>query len=418
MGKTLHIVLLIVISAVILAGCGTNTGSDDNTLEVALWDEKISGAVDASIEEFNKEHPDVEVKVTYTPYANYFTKLRTSLGGGSGPDVFWMNGPNFYEYATFGLIKDLEPFIEKDSEFSKDVYFDSVIDLYSHEGHLYAAPYFSDIVGLFYNKRLFDEAGLDYPDETWTWDDIKEKGELLTNKEAGIYGYSASVVSNQAGYYNLIPQAGGYMINEEKTKSGFDSPETREALHFVKDLIDEGIAPTVQTQIESNPRDLFMSGLIAIHPEISVNAEMFYSELGDDLGVAPLPAGKEEATITHGIGWAMNGDTEKEELAWELIKHLSGEKGNQFIAETGFSIPAQEDMSDLWVESIPGLDLQVFIDAQEVAYPYPLSQNTIQWQDIEQAEIQGAFLGYKSIDEALDNVAKEMNLILDTEQID
>lgn len=144
---------------------------------------------------------------------------------------------------------------------------------------------------------------------------------------------------------------------------------------------------------------------------------MFYSELGDDLGVAPLPAGKEEGSIAHGIGWAMNGDTEEEELAWDLIKHLTGEKGNQFIAESGFSIPAQESMSDLWVDSMPELDLQVFIDAQEVSFPYPVSQNTIQWQDIEQAEIQGAFLGYKSMKEALDNVAREMDIILESEQI-
>ncbi|WP_066189695.1 MULTISPECIES: ABC transporter substrate-binding protein [Gracilibacillus] len=418
MGKSVHVMLWMMVLGVLLVGCGSNAGSDANTLEVALWDEKISGAVEASIEEFNQEHPDVEVKVTYTPYDNYFTKLRTSLGGGSGPDVFWMNGPNFYEYMSFGLIKDLEPFIEEDSEFSKDVYFDSMIDLYSHEDHLYAAPYFADIVGLFYNKRLFDEAGLDYPDESWTWEDIKEKGELLTDQENGVYGYSASVVSNQAGYYNLIPQAGGYMINEEKTKSGFNSPEAKEAFTFMQDLINEGISPSVQTQIETNPRDLFMSGKIAIHPEISVNTEMFYDELGDDVGIAPLPAGEKEGSIAHGIGWAMNGDTEKEELAWDLIKHLSGEKGNQFIAESGFSIPAQEEMSDLWVDSLPELDLQVFIDAQETSFPYPVSQNTIQWQDVEQAEIQGAFLGYKPLNQALDNVVHEMDLILETEQID
>lgn len=418
MGKRVCTIFLMITLVGILTGCGNDTeGGSKKTLEVALWDENISGAVDASIEEFNKEHPDVEVNVTYTPYANYFTKLRTSIGGGSGPDVFWMNGPNFSEYASYGLIKDLEPFIEEDSDFSKDAYFDSMIDLYSHEDHLYAAPYFSDIVGLFYNKRLFDEAGLEYPDETWTWEDIEEKGDILADQEEGVYGYTAYVVSNQAGYYNLIPQAGGYMIDEDKTHSGFNSPEAQEALTFTQDLIDKGISPSVQTQIENHPRDMFMSGMIAMHPEISVNAEMFYSELGDDLGVAPLPAGKEEGSIAHGIGWAMNGDTEKEELSWDLIKHLTGEKGNQFIAESGFSIPAQESMSDLWVDSMPELDLQVFIDAQEVSFPYPVSQNTIQWQDIEQAEVQGAFLGYKSMKEALDNVAREMDIILESEQI-
>lgn len=416
--KNLAKTVLFILFVSFLVACSSETGGNSETLEVALWDENASDAVDASIEAFKEEHPDVEVNVTYTPYEDYWTKLKTSLGGGNAADVFWMNGPRFYEYVTSDLIKNLEPFIEEDSEFTKDGYFSTVIELYSYEEDLYAAPYFVDSVGLFYNKELFDEADVPYPDETWTWEDIEEKGAQLTNPDEGVFGYAAHTVANQQGYYNLIHQAGGFIINEDKTESGFNTPETKEAFYFLENIIEQGISPSTQMQIESEPRQLFMSNKLAMLPSISVNGEMLHNELGDKLGVAPLPAGKEEASIVHGIGWAINEATDQEELAWELVKKLSGEEGNKVIAESGFSMPAYEEMGSIWLESLPSLDLQIFLDAQKDGVAYPISERTAEWQDVEMTEIQAAFLGQQTLDEALEIVADEMNAILEEEQKD
>jgi multiple sugar transport system substrate-binding protein len=409
---------VLVLMLVLLAACSSSTGGNKQTIEVALWDENTKEAVNASIKAFNEKHPDVKVNVTYTPWADYWTKLKTSLGGGSGPDVFWMNGPNFYQYSTQGLIKNLEPFIEDDSNFSKDIYFPAVVDLYSLEGDLYAAPYFVDAVGLYYNKTLFDDAGLEYPDESWTWEDIEEVGMKLTDPENGVYGYVAHTVQSQSGYYNLMHQAGGYIISDDKTKSGFNTPEAKEAFNFIQNLIDKGISPSTQTQIETKPEQMFMSGKVAMLPRISVSAAEFEGELGEELGVAPLPKGKQEASIVHGIGWAMNEKTKDQDLAWELIKSLANEDGNRVIAESGFSIPAIKGMSDVWKESLPSLDLQIFIDAQETGVAYPVSKRTAEWQDVETAEIQRAFLGQQTIDEALEKIGTKMDEILEAEQSD
>ncbi|AVQ98184.1 ABC transporter substrate-binding protein [Oceanobacillus sp. M65] len=406
----------IIVLVVFLSACSSSSsGSDKEVLEVALWDENVSDAVDASIKSFNEEHPDVKVNVTYTPYANYWTKLKTSLGGGSGPDVFWMNGPNFYKYSTDGLIKNLEPFIKEEDKFKKDEYVPAVVDLYSMEGELYAAPYFTDSVGLYYNKQLFDDAGVDYPDDSWTWEDIETAGEKLTNPDEGIFGYAAHTTVNQQGYYNLIHQAGGYVISEDKTKSGFDSPESKEAFSFIKNLIDKGISPSTQKQIETESKQLFMSNKLAMLPAISVNTPELYESLGENLAVAPLPKGKQEASIVHGIGWSMNDKVENEDLAWDLIKSLTSEQANKDIAESGFSIPAMQSTGEIWLNSVPSLDLQVFLDAQKNGVAYPISKRTSEWQDIESKEIQSAFLEGTSIDDALDRVAEESNRILEEE---
>lgn len=418
MKKLLSLCIFVLISIMLVACSGKSSGDGKKTIEVALWDENVSDAVDASIESFKKEHPDVNVKVTYTPFAEYWTKLRTSLGGGSGPDVFWMNEPNFYQYVTSDLIKDLEPFLQGDEEFAKENYYPAVVDLYSYEDKLYAAPYFVDSIGLFYNKRLFDEAGVDYPDETWTWEDIEAVGEKLTKPDEGVYGYLNQVVRNQSGYYNLMHQAGGYVISEDKTKSGFDTPEAKEAFAFLNRLIEKKISPTVKAQIETDADQWFMSQKVAMTPEISVHAAEYEEVLGEDLGVAPLPKGKVDTSIVHGIGWAMNSKTKNEELAWELIKSLSNKEGTTVMAKTGFATPAHMEISKVWLDSLPNVELQIFLDALEKAVPYPVSEKTSEWQNIETTEIQGAFLGQKSIDEALEKIAAEMNAILEEEQKD
>lgn len=404
----------IVVITLMLAACGGNKEKKE-TLEIALWSEEVSDALDASIEKFSEDHPNVDVKVTITPFSEYWTKLRTSLGGGSGPDVFWMNGPNFDKYTTSELIENLQPYIDKDDDYDTDNYYDTLTEMYSFEGDMYAAPYFFDSVAMFYNKSLFDEADVDYPDDTWTWEDLEVEGEKLSDADEGQYGYVAHTVISQEGYYNTIHQAGGYIINEDKTESGFDLPETKEAFHFLEGLIEKGISPSTKNQVETEPKQLFMSNKLAMLPAVSTNAGFLYEALGDDLGVAPLPKGKEDASIIHGISWAMNSKTDDKDLAWELMKSLTNDEGNKAVAESGYTMPANKELSELWTESIPSLDLQVFIDAQEVGALYPFSQNTAEWQDIETEEIQKALLNDESIDDALDEVAEQMNEILGEE---
>ncbi|WP_096185579.1 ABC transporter substrate-binding protein [Evansella halocellulosilytica] len=401
----------------LIAACGGDAETEGNsttkTLNLALWDEEVSDVIDLSIEEFEEANPNVEVNVTYTPWSDYWTRTRTSLAGGSGPDVFWINGANFYQYTSSGFIKNLEPFIEEEN-FDTSVYPESLLELYSYEGNLHGMPHFLDSIALFYNKRMFDEKGVDYPDETWTWDTVEEVGAQLTSEEDGVYGYVAQV-KRQEGYYNLIHQAGGYVINEDKTKSGFDLPEALEAFKWMENLIDQGISPTAQQQMETEPEQIFGSERAAMIPLISVNVPAAYEMLGEDLGVAPLPAGEERASIVHGLSWVINENTEEAELAWELVKTLTNKTANKNIAESGFSIPAYEGTEGEWLESIPSVDLQVFIDSIEFGVPSPNSKNSAEWQDVEIKELQDAFLGRQTLEEAVQKMAVHMNEVLANE---
>jgi multiple sugar transport system substrate-binding protein len=413
--------------SLLLAACsgsnsGGNTGGSSGssggkkTLNVALWDENAKGFLDETIALYKKDHPNVDVKVTYTPWADYWTKLKTSLAGKGGPDVFWMNGPNIYAYASSGLVKDLQPLIDKDS-MDTSVYTPALVDLYTYKGNLFGIPYFLDSIGLYYNKEIFDKAGVSYPDDTWTWDTVSENAPKLTDKDNGIYGFIANT-ANQTGYYNFIHQAGGNIINPDKSKSGFNTPETLSAFEWMDSFMKNGDSPTQQQQLETEPLQLFGSGKAAMFTALSVNGPQLNEMLGDKLAVAPLPAGKQKASIVHGLSWSINNNTKNEQEAWDLVKVLTSKEGNMKLANSGFSIPAYKGTEDGWLKSIPSLNLQVFVDALEYGVPYPVSEKTAEWQAVETKEIQDAFLGKKSFADALKALAEGMDNILAEEKKD
>lgn len=191
----------------VLASCSNKeaaSSAQDGKVEIryGLWDKSQVPAIEQIIKNFNKENPDIKVKVELTPYKQYFQKLETAAAGDALPDVLWMNGPNITRFVNGEVLLPLNEYM-KDDDFNLQNYPDSVNDLYTIDGKTYGIPKDYDTTGLWYNKKLFDEAGLSYPDETWTWDKMKDAAKKLTNKDKGTYGF-ASVMGNQGGYYDLI----------------------------------------------------------------------------------------------------------------------------------------------------------------------------------------------------------------------
>ena len=164
-----------------LAVAGCSGGSSDGgaaedgpvTLSYGVWDQNQVPALKQMIADFEKTNKNIKVKVQVTPYDQYFTKLQAAATGGAAPDVFWMNGPNFQLYASNGVLAPISDQIKKDG-LDTSVYPKSLVDLYSLDGKEYGLPKDFDTIGLWYNKTLFDDAGVKYPDATWTWTDSAE----------------------------------------------------------------------------------------------------------------------------------------------------------------------------------------------------------------------------------------------------
>lgn len=154
----------------------------------------------------------IPVDIQVVPWDQYWTLLEAGAQGGSMPDVFWMHSNYSQKFMSNDILLDLTGRINASEVIDLNNYYQDITQLYQLDGKTYAIPKDYDTIGLWYNKALFDEAGLSYPDESWTWDTLAETAEKLTDKEKGQYGFASPAANNQDGYYNLIFSMGGGIL--------------------------------------------------------------------------------------------------------------------------------------------------------------------------------------------------------------
>ncbi|MEH7609756.1 ABC transporter substrate-binding protein [Gottfriedia acidiceleris] len=408
MKKWFVLLLTLALGLLGLAGCSssdTSGDAKDGKVEITygFWDKKQVPAVDEIIKLFNEKYPNIKVKTELTPYAQYFQKLETAATGGALPDVFWMNGAHVVQYAEGKVIVPLSDLASKDN-YSLDNYPKSLVNLYTVDGKLYGIPKDFDITGFWYNKKIFDEAGIPYPDNTWDWNKLKEVAKKLTNKDKGVYGFAA-LMGNQGGYYDFIWQNGGHIISDDGKSVGFDQPEAIEALKYNISFIKEGISPTQAQMTETAPSELFASGKIAMMfdgpwmvPEYKKNP---------DLNVAVVPKGKQRAVSIHGLSNVIAANTKHKDAAWKFVQFLGSKEAAEIYAKTGTVIPAYNGTQDAWLKSVPNLNLQAFIDGVDYSVPLPSVKNTGEIWQYETDILKKAWSNEESVEDAAKELTKK-----------
>lgn len=177
------------------------------------------------VEAFEEENPDITVEVNTLAYADYFTALQTDLAGGTVADVFDIEYGNYDTYQANGVLAELD--------LSGPEAFDpTLLETYQTDGTQYAVPTsFSNVV-LFYNKALFDEAGVDHPTADWTWADERAAAEELTDAEAGVFGDYQPISFHE--FYKVLEQNGETFLGEDGSVA-FNTPGGIEAIEWLAD---------------------------------------------------------------------------------------------------------------------------------------------------------------------------------------
>ena len=320
-----------------------------------------------------------------------------------------MNGPNIAKYASNGVIMPLDQQISSD-KVNFNNYPSSLVDLYTYNGKHYALPKDFDTVGLWYNKTLFDAAGVKYPDDTWTWSTLEQVAKKLTNPAKGIWGIAAAL-DNQENYYNTIYQNGGYVISSDKKTSGYNNPATIGGLKFWVDLIQNGWSPTLAQMTDTQPLNLFESGKVAMFYGGSWDAIEFgqneYTK--DKVDVTVMPEGLKRATVIHGLGNVINANTQHATEAWQFVQFLGSQRAAEIQANTGTVIPAYNGTQSAWVKAFPQFHLQSYLDELAYAVPYPVSKNTAAWNEAEKNVLTDVWSGKSSGETGAQQLAQQMN---------
>ena len=401
-------------------GSGGGDGGDvditdtemEATIEFAAWESDFDW--DAVIAGFNETYPNITVQITKSPFKDFFTRLQTQASGNNLPDAFMMNGPNFQLYASNGIIVPFDRAVE-DGELDFSNYPEAMAELYTYDGTPYAVPTSYDSIGLWYNEDLFEKAGVEVPTDEWTWEDLHEAAQEISEalKDEGVYGFAGGAY-NQELFYNLIFQAGGAVLNEDATEAQYSSPGSREALQFLRDMVEDGSSPTIQTTADTSPDELFKSGKAAMVYGGSFRVQGYVdSAVGESIQVVPLPKGKERGVVLHGGAVVASAASENAAAAAAFAVYHGSEEGQRIIGESGASIPAFQGTEQAYIDAHPEYDLEIFPEsAEEYGFPYPVSANTQAWLEVESDMVPKILAGDLSVEEGTTQLDEKINALL------
>jgi len=280
----------------------------------------------AVLDALNAEATDFEIISEPQP-SDYYTKLQTTIAGGTAPDLFWLSQEYVAGYASLGAILDISDRLAADETPAADLgdYFEPILRTAQYEGQTYGLPWISQPVMLYYNPALLEAAGIAEPDETWDWETFKEAAAATTDPAAGVYGTS---FNSWPPTHMFIWQAGGETVSEDLASCPIDTPEAVAGAQFYVDIIYNEEYAVPETMIsEQGFAEMAKAGKVA----------MFFGGAGDDLDYAAkkdpanavmkmsvVPAGlQSRTTFAWTASTVINNASENSDLAYQALIALT-----------------------------------------------------------------------------------------------
>ncbi len=405
-----------------LAGCGSADGKEHLTFQI--WDVAQRASMEAICAAYTAKHPEVSIEVQVTNWTEYWTKLEAAAESNTMPDIFWMHTNQILYYADFGMLADVtDLYADEDPSYYQNHFSEiSIGNASGSDGRLYGVPKDKDNVVLVYNKEMFDAAGVAYPDENWTWDDMISASAQIYEK-TGKYGYMA-YNDDQMGYWSFVYQAGGCILTEDKTRAGFDQPGTRKGMEFYVGLQDYEWCPDQAYFAETAPGTAFFSGIGSMYIEGNwelMNKCVSFPDMNGKWDIAPMPkcpdpvSGDGRATISNGLCYSTAARGKTRDIALDVIKFFGTEEAQLLASSYGAAISAYNGTEQPYFDAFDkaGYDINVPILMDQFAYGVQNVNNAAKpkWKSPVLDELNKVYSGQQSLDSALDN----MQNIIDTE---
>ena len=317
-----------------ITGCGSSDGKTHLTFQI--WDVAQRDGMQAMCDAYTAKNPDVVIEVQVTSWSEYWTKLEAAAESNTMPDIYWMHTDQILYYADFGILADLTDLYD-DPNFYQDHYSEiSIGNASGSDGKIYGVPKDKDNILLVYNKEMFDQAGLEYPNDNWTWDDMESASQAIYDK-TGKYGYMA-YNDEQLGYWNFVYQNGGYILDENNVYAGYTQPATADAIKYYVGLQQNDWCPDQAYFAETSPGTAFFSEQGAMFLEGNWNLLSELNNYPDMVGkwdIAKLPkcpnpaSGDGQAAISNGLCYATAAKGKNLETVKDVLRFFGSEEGQR-----------------------------------------------------------------------------------------
>ncbi len=300
---------------------GAQAAAAQVSLNFSSWgslDEQVT--VNQLLEVFQKRHPNITVQPRYTDFGDYFTKLNADVVTKSISDVLFLT--YVPTYAAKGALQDLRPVLKAHGQ-SLTGYSQGQLFLFEYNGGLYGVPRDTDTKVIFYNRKLFTQAGVAFPKDGWSYDDLRTTAKALT-KGSGArisqYGYAY-----ETDFWRLWLWQNGVELfdnNAKPTKATFNTPAGAQALQFIADLtnVDQVTPPPSQMASSATIASLFTAGQLAMAFGNHALVPTFVKTAGLDWFVVGMPHfdGQPTVNASGGAGYTISKWTKQPDAAYQL----------------------------------------------------------------------------------------------------
>ena len=334
------------------------------------------------IAQFEEANPDILVQLEAVAGRDYYTRLLTQIAAGDAPDIMQIGDDAVPMFVDKGALTFLDDFIGGDNPLDSAIYLPGTFGPGEYNGQQWCLPKDFSPLGVYYNKEIFDEFGVEYPSEDWTWDDLLAIAQELTvdtdgDGQTDIWGIQLPATWT-SGFEYWVAAAGGSLISEDGTQfvGYMDSPEAIEAVQFYADLYNtyQVAPPPADLNLFGGGNAEFDNGKAAMRIFGRWPQAGYKDNPNIDLGVVPPPAGARPANVLFWGGFCIFSGSENPEATWRFLRYYVGEEGSQVWKDWAIppvaSVAEEAGLVDDPIEGawIKGLDM--LVDRAYVFTPY------------------------------------------------
>jgi multiple sugar transport system substrate-binding protein len=349
--------LAVVVAVVTLLGMLAPAAAQEplsGEISFGFWgDPAEASAYEEIVAAFEDQNPSIDVQIEYVPNAtDFYTRLATGYAAGLAPDVFLINYRRYGQFAARDALVPVGPLLEASENLDVEDYYPEPLEAFQFNGELMCLPQNLSSLVVYYNRDLFDAAGVPYPEAGWTWDDFLAAAKTLTidiNGDGLTDQHGLGVENSLIRFTPFIWQAGGELVDDvDRPKTlTIDTPEAREGIQFFIDLsLVHKVVPTEAEVLAISDEDRFINGTTAMLLQSRRVVPTLRQIESFTWDVAPLPQHEEAAGILHSDAYCMSATTENQAAAWKFIEFANGPEGQQLAARVGRTVPSLKAVAE------------------------------------------------------------------------
>lgn len=421
-------------SAALVAGCGAQpAGGERKTAESATITFMNRGGREAFavhdkvVAAFAERTPQIKVTVEPVVEGSWSAKLTTLIASGTAPDTVMCAFGGFLQFCKRGDLLDLDQLLAKDREVRPADWYPLALESMKYKGKLFNMPYNGGTYALFYNKDLFDQQRVKYPDDTWTWEKYVETAAQLSvdargrrANEGGFDGtnvavYGATNAQSEPGWWYWIWTYGGELYTNGNKEVNFRDAKVLDAIQAIADTHKRRVWPSVLVKDAATVG--FRNANVAMAPMGHWNVARVRTDTYK-WDVAAMPKTKDGRRVA--LGWySGNGivrATKQPQAAWEFLKFFGGAPGQRILGIEGLTLPAVRKVaeSDEIIKTTPPDNQRAFlteIDRARIRYNWNVTEQR-EWDEILNPELDKVWTGQAKAKDVLPPLVPRLNEVL------